>query len=209
MKNLSLVMIAAGMSSRMGTVKQLLPVNENLCCLEYALSKYLSSDFFEIKLVLGYKKEEIENKLSSNLKKLISVVYNPYYRSGVGTSVSAGVAALSSESDACMFALADMPYIDSRFLDEFIVAWRKDPDKILAPYHKGKRGNPVIFPKTFYAVLSRLSGDKGGRDLLSLYPESVIAFDTEHRSILKDLDVMEDWNAFKNTVKRGDFFRYI
>jgi len=72
------ILLAAGISSRMGSVKALLPW-ENKTLIEWQIEKIKESGIEEIIVVLGSNAEEIQNKIN-NLD--ISIVLNPDYEKG-------------------------------------------------------------------------------------------------------------------------------
>ncbi len=56
------------------------------------------------------------------------------------------------------------------------------------PTWRGKRGNPVLWPRTHFARLAALDGDVGGKALLAEFAEHVIEVAVESDGILADID---------------------
>ena len=90
----SAILLAAGRASRMGKLKQLMPLGESTI-LEQTLDNLLASKVSEVIVVLGYKAEEITRRLSGRPAK---VVVNPLYRKGIGTSIAAGLKFVEPEA---------------------------------------------------------------------------------------------------------------
>lgn len=84
---ISVLVLAAGMSQRMGSPKQLLRMGETTL-LERTLSNIRRANVDEIILVLGFAAEEIQRTISTN--GLVTVI-NHEYQQGMGTSLSAGL----------------------------------------------------------------------------------------------------------------------
>lgn len=194
---LSLVFAAAGMSNRMGVQKQLMRLSDGRSLAEFSLANYLKIGFSEIKAVIGSSRTEVEGALSRFDDPRISFIFNPDYEKGLGTSVAAGVRALSEDSDGCMIALADMPYVTSSMLESLVSCWEKDIKKIAAPCFEGRRGNPVIFPKSCFEELACLSGDRGGASVIKSRPELLYLAEMDNGGFLKDIDFLDEWHIFE------------
>src|SRR5712672_2485285 len=88
------VVLAAGMSRRMGTPKQLLKIGDETI-LERTLNNVRASDAGEIVLVLGHAADAIEKTVATQDLK---IVRNSDYQQGMGTSLRRGLAAVSAEA---------------------------------------------------------------------------------------------------------------
>jgi molybdenum cofactor cytidylyltransferase len=101
------VILAAGMSSRMGGAKQLLRLGEHTL-LEHVLENVRTSGVGDIVLVLGHAAETIRKSIDA---KNLNIVVNDAYREGMGSSLQTGVSALPAEIDAAFIVLADQPFV--------------------------------------------------------------------------------------------------
>lgn len=180
----SAILLAAGRASRMGKLKQLMPLGESTI-LEQTLDNLLASKVSEVIVVLGYKAEEITRKLSG---RPVKVVVNPLYRKGMGTSIAAGLKFVDSQAQAVMLVLGDQPYVDSHTIDRLIDAFGSDSKGIAIPVFKKKRGHPLIFDRKYQAQLSRLSGDVGGREIIKQNPEDVLEVPVDCEGVVIDID---------------------
>ena len=121
-----------------------------------------------------------------------AVVRNDEYGSGQDTSVRHGVAvARDLDADAALFALGDMPAVNSESIDRHVSAYRVGVGDVLAAAHDGTRGNPVIFDFSHLRVLSDLPGDTGGRDIL-LGTRNSALIETGDPGVLIYIDRPED-----------------
>ena len=114
MKHLSAiagVILAAGMSKRMGSPKQLLKLGDKYL-LQLVVEAAVKSKLEKIYLVLGYQHERILGKLHGLRKNpKIEILHNPGFEEGMSSSVKYGVGAAQSEFDAVMFLLGDQPFV--------------------------------------------------------------------------------------------------
>jgi molybdenum cofactor cytidylyltransferase len=182
--SVSAILLAAGKSSRMGKLKQLMPLGDNTM-LEQTLDNLLGSKAAEVIVVLGYKAEEVVKRLSG---RPIKVVVNPLYRKGMGTSIAAGLKFVDSQAQAVMLTLGDQPYVNSLTIDRLIGEFGGSDKGIAIPTYKGQRGHPLIFARKYQAPLSHLSGDIGGREIIKEHHEDVLEVPVDCEGIIIDID---------------------
>jgi molybdenum cofactor cytidylyltransferase len=94
-----------------------------------------------------------------------------------------------------LIALGDMPYIAPDLVAEMIRDHSGLGDhetRISFPVHEGRRGNPVLWGRGFFAALGELSGDMGGRQVLSENPAAVNSIGWHDDSIHRDIDTPAD-----------------
>jgi molybdenum cofactor cytidylyltransferase len=109
----SAVVLAAGMSTRMGRNKLLLTFRDKPLVV-HAVDTLLASKAGEIIVVLGYESEKVWDRLedyagqvsNEGQRRRLRLVKNPDYRDGLSTSVRTGVQAVSPEAEAIMIYLA-------------------------------------------------------------------------------------------------------
>src|SRR5215467_13468252 len=112
----SAVVLAGGMSRRMGVPKQLLRI-EGKPLLEHTLANVRASAVHEIILVLGFAADEIEKEISP---RGLKIARNESYEQGMGTSLRTGLAAVDPQSTAALMILADQPFVRPATLDRLI-----------------------------------------------------------------------------------------
>ena len=78
-------------------------------------------------------------------------------------------------SDGAIVLLADMPRIDAPTIDRLIAAFAPAAGaEIVVPTFGGKRGNPVLWSRRFFADLMAVEGDTGGRHLIGANADAVV-----------------------------------
>jgi len=63
-----------------------------------------------------------------------------------------------------------------------------DPDEIIVPTCDRKRGNPVLWPHSYFAEIAELSGDVGARALIDRHADQVRLLAIDDPAILVDVD---------------------
>ena len=202
----SAVVLAGGMSRRMGVPKQLLRI-EGKSLLEHTLASIRASGVHEIILVLGFAADEIEKEISPQGLK---ITRNEAYQQGMGTSLRAGLAAVDSQSTAALIILADQPFVQPATLDrliEFHGSFKKSArPQIVVPTYRGFRGNPVLLDRTVFPELRGLSGDVGCRAIFGDHTSGIYKLPVDDAGILLDIDNPEDLekiNQLRSGLSRG------
>jgi CTP:molybdopterin cytidylyltransferase MocA len=116
---------------------------------------------------------------------------------GMAASLRAALAALPESLSGVMILPADMPEIDTPDLRALIDAFRDAPGIWQATAADGTPGHPVIFPADLLGELARVSGDRGGRDLLARHADRLHRLALPGRRTVTDLDTPEDWARWR------------
>ncbi len=121
----------------------------------------------------------------------VRIVENPEFEHGLSTSVRAGVAALSSESEAVVILLADQPRVTADAINRLIDSYVREGKRIVASTYRGAVGVPVLFDAALYLELLTLEGDAGARSVIETYPQHGVAVPLEDDQ-WEDVDTPED-----------------
>jgi len=203
----SAVVLAAGLSTRMGRNKLLLTFRDKPLVV-HAVDTLLASKVGEIIVVLGYESEKVWDRLDDNQdrvsnagqKSRVLLVENPDYREGLSTSVRTGVQAISPEADAIMIYLADQPLLEpadvNRIIEGFAAA-KTENKTIVVPFFKGERGNPVVLDASLRDSILGIVGDVGCKGVIKRYPEKVYAIEMNNDHVVRDVD---DAQAYERLV---------
>lgn len=184
---LSILILAAGSSSRLGQPKQLIKFRgQTLIERTITIAKTISE---EILVVLGANSTQIKSHISS-FSENTKTVHNLNWQSGMGTSIRVGVEILAKKSDAILILLSDQPFISQFFLQELVQTFAESTSFIGASCYENELGVPMIFDKTIFAELLNLSGEKGAKSFLSQYKNSVSIVDFPEG--IMDIDTPED-----------------
>ena len=122
----------------------------------------------------------------------VAFVHNPDYTKGLSSSLKAGIGAVPEAAGGAGVLLGDMPQITAAHLDHLIAALAEDRgNSIIVPTHAGKRGNPVLWPRAYFAEMLQLEGDAGARRLLAAHASRVREVDVGTDAIFADVDTPE------------------
>ncbi len=188
----SAIVLAAGMSRRMGAPKQLLRAG-GISLLEHTLTHVRKSTVGDIILVLGFAAEQIREQISTEGLK---VVINEAYQEGMASSLRAGIAALAPQTQAALIVLADLPLVRPRTLDRLIEHHRKFHPQIVIPTYKGFRGNPVLLDRSVFTEVTDLRGDIGCRAIFGKHTENIARLEVDDPGIILDVDTRQDFEKY-------------
>ncbi|WP_298817737.1 nucleotidyltransferase family protein [Chloroflexus sp.] len=186
------LLLAAGLSSRMGQPKQLLAWRGQPL-VTYVARQALASQLAGLTVVVGASADQVREALR---ELPVTIITNPSYQEGLGTSLAAGLRALPADSDAAMVLLVDQPLVTTRLIDELIAAYHAAPDALaLVPTYQGQRGNPVIIAAPLFAELQTLRGDTGARAIFNRHAERIVWHEVADPAIVIDVDTPEAWRS--------------
>jgi molybdenum cofactor cytidylyltransferase len=187
--NVAALVLAAGQSARMGGANKLLAEVDGVPMVLRTVNAALASKAASVTVVLGHEAEKIEALLAG---RRIDIVRNPRFAQGMSTSLRAGLAALPAEAEAAVVLLADMPRVSAVHVDRLIDAFEAKRPAIVVPQRDGRRGNPILWPREFFAQMQAVAGDQGARGLLEAHAPRVRTVDMDDDAIHADVDTPAD-----------------
>jgi CTP:molybdopterin cytidylyltransferase MocA len=178
------ILLAAGEGSRLGQPKALVELDgQTLAERGVALLRDGGAD--PVVVVTGAAPVDIRG---------VRVVHNPQWRSGMGSSLVAGLQALEHlpAAGAAVIALADQPLVGAAAVRRLVAAYRDGAGVAVAAY-AGKPRNPVLIAREHWAAVAGLAaGDTGARPFLRAHPELVTLVECGDTGSPDDVDTPED-----------------
>ncbi|MBW2370443.1 MAG: nucleotidyltransferase family protein [Deltaproteobacteria bacterium] len=186
------IILAAGMSKRLGKPKQLLKIGGEFI-INRVVDTALESHLDTVVLILGHRHADILPVLGDRLKTPnLKVEINRDYRKGMSQSLRCGVLSVKSRYDAIMFLLGDQPLLDSETIDHLIEQYRSSDKPICVPLCRGERKNPTLFSSRYYDSLLNIQGDTGARAIIKNQPEDVLFVEINRPELFLDVDTPGD-----------------
>ncbi|HUC61593.1 MAG TPA: molybdopterin-binding/glycosyltransferase family 2 protein [Alphaproteobacteria bacterium] len=180
------LLLAAGLSRRMGKANKLLAEIDGAPMVARAADAILASKASPVLVVTGHEAERVRAALAG---RALGFVHNPDYAQGLASSLKRGLASLPGDVDGALICLGDMPRIAPAGIDRLIAAFNPVEGRaICVPTYRGKRGNPVLLAKRYFSEMQRLSGDTGARPLLGQHHDMVAEVEMDDDGVLIDVD---------------------
>lgn len=189
MNTISAIILAAGLSIRMGAPKQLLKWR-NKTLIRIVTENVLGSIIDEALVVTGYRGKEV----TAALKGLpVRIIYNPCYEQGQGASLASGVQAIEKSASDFMVFMSDQPLITPHLINMIIGEFKKRRCLALRPTYNGQPGHPVVFNHSLIAALKLLKGDAGARQVLKKLGNQVHYLPVQDEAVIFDIDTPEEF----------------
>jgi molybdenum cofactor cytidylyltransferase len=187
------ILLAAGLSRRMGRAKLLLPL-EGRPVVRHAAEGLLAAGIDPLTAVVGPDGEAVAAALAD---LPVRIVVNPHPEAGQASSLVAGIAALPSATEAVLVALGDQPFVPAEVIRELIYALQAADKVIAAPRYTDGLGNPVLFRAAVFAELLALGGDRGARAVVERDPGRVALIELD-RPMPEDVDTPDDYARLRS-----------
>jgi molybdenum cofactor cytidylyltransferase len=173
----------------MGKVNKLLAQVDGKPMVAHVTESLLASQARPLAVVTGHDYAAVEAVLP---KRGFTLAHNPDFASGLSSSLRRGLAALPEDIDGVLVCLGDMPRVSPAIVNRLIAAFNPlEGRAICVPTWQGKRGNPVLFARRFFAEMQEIAGDTGARALIGEHAEVVCEVPMDDDAVLLDVDTPE------------------
>lgn len=187
------IVLAAGLSTRMGSPKMLLAW-QGSTVLETVLKNVTESPIDDVILVYGAWKNEIL-KISGIFP--IQSVYNPDFSNGsMLVSLQTGLRHIHEPSDGFMIILGDQPMLSRSIIEKLILDFRSTGKKLLLPSFNYRRGHPWLIDISLKNEILGIEEPRTLRDFLKSHETDIYYSVVDDPNILTDLDTPEDYQKY-------------
>ena len=194
-RRVAAIVLAAGSSTRMSPRNKLLVEDDRgMAMAARVAAACCASRADEVLVVTGHQATAVEEAVR-RAAPAARFVHATDYAQGLSASLRAGLCALGTDVTAALICLGDMPLVSAEEMDRVIAAWCPEEERlIVVPTHRGKRGNPVLWDRRFFAEMTALQGDTGARGLFRLHADLVSEVELAGEAVLVDFDTPESLN---------------
>jgi len=184
------VLLAAGLSSRMGQSKPLLPFGEQTI-IDQILSTLMKCSIDEVLVVTGYMREAVEEQLSG---WAVRSVFNPEFDTGeMLSSVQVGLRSASIDAEAAMILLGDQPSLEETVVEMVLTDYRDGKGDIVIPSYQMRRGHPIIIGRAYWKDILDLGEGETLRDFFKGATEVIHHVEVSTPTVLRDMDTPADY----------------
>nr|WP_284154968.1 nucleotidyltransferase family protein [Algicella marina] len=194
--NISILLLAAGQSRRMGDRDKLLEEIGGQPLLRRSAKTAVDAGLAEVLVVVPPD----ATARRATLKGVgTRIVVAELAAEGMAASLRAGLAAISQGTDAVIVALADMPEVSVQTYAALAAAFAPDKGAEIcrAVTEGGRPGHPVLFGTRFFESLGALEGDEGARSVLAEAGDFVRDVPVSGDAAILDLDTPEQWAEYR------------
>jgi len=192
------IILAAGKSSRMGTLKSNLKFNNKKTFLTKIVDSLRDSGIVDIFVVAGYKADEVQ-QFHKGLD--VRFVFNPdYEKEGQISSLKSALRVIGSDYFGTIMCLIDHPAVTPETISKLIEEANNRSDVIVIPRYCKKTGHPVYIGRKLFPEIINLKPDYPLNRFINrnLKPaKKVLYIDVADKYILQDIDTQTDYLEFQ------------
>ena len=194
------IILSAGLSSRLGDFKPLLPLGEELI-LERVISLYRSAGVPDIRVVAGYRAGEV---MALAGRCGARPVFNPDYAQGMYSSVIAGISDLAPDCAGFFMHPVDIPLVRRQTLIDLQNAFNQGKASVYYPTFLETRGHPPLISGSYVKALKTATEQGGLRGFLNGHEADAVNVPVVDQYILKDIDMPEDYAWALGRIENHD-----
>ncbi|HXY82945.1 MAG TPA: nucleotidyltransferase family protein [Candidatus Saccharimonadales bacterium] len=187
---LTLIILAAGKSTRMHGVNKLLAKVGGIPMIRRVLQAALESKVDEVIVVLGFE----ANKIHKEIENLpCRIVINKEYEKGQSSSLIVGMKAIKSSTHAVLILPADIARIDTQSINLVATSYNKEDGSIVCAAHNGRLGHPILFSKAVFDEIMMITEETSGlKSLVMKHRNELRLVETGNENILTDVDTPDE-----------------
>lgn len=202
MKDTAIVILAAGNSSRFGSSKQLVRLN-NKTLIQHVIDEAVGSAATPVIVVIGANADIIAQGIN---KSQVQIVLNESWKSGMAGSIATGVnaAIASGKIKNIILTVSDQPFVSTSLFNRLYQVKKEGTKSIVASSYADTIGTPALFTQKYFDGLLSLNGEDGAKKILQNnredvatidFPQGEIDIDTQmdYQNLLRDKNSLEDF----------------
>ncbi|MFK7810545.1 MAG: NTP transferase domain-containing protein [Saprospiraceae bacterium] len=197
MKNYSIILLAAGLSKRMGVQNKLLLPFRGTTLLEFCADRLLSLRAREIIVVTGHQAPQVQFRLAD---RPFVFTFNRSYKKGMTSSIQQGVSVCDPKSAGALICQGDMPNLevqDLQLIEKTILElMSKNKKGIVQPRIKKRLGNPVFFTRNYFNDILTHEEPNGCKSIIQKNKEYLVKIKLNNKNAFADIDTKSDYGQY-------------
>ena len=187
---LSLIVLAAGKSTRMRGRNKLLVEIERKPMIRRVVEAGLKSKVDEVIVVVGWQGDKIRKALTDLPCRFI---VNKNYEKGQSSSVKAGLKGVVEATQAILILPGDVALIDFESINSVIAEYALRKQLIIIAAYKGKPGHPILLDRQLLAEIEQIDEKTFGLKAVVMNHEAAVRLiETGSPGVLRDIVTPED-----------------
>ena len=190
-RSIGAVVLAAGMATRMGQMKVLLPWADDRTIIEHIVRQLTLAriDPDNVVVVTGNEAARVKDVLQNTG---VTVVHNPLYSTGeMLSSLKIGLETMPAYVSATLAVLGDQPRIEPKTVQMVTGAYAEGAGQIVAPSFQMRRGHPLLLDRRYWREMLELPVDGSPRQVINAHKDDITYVLVDNDSVLKDVDTPE------------------
>jgi molybdenum cofactor cytidylyltransferase len=190
---ISLIVLAAGKSTRMKENKLLLRTNDETL-VERVVSNATKSNADETIVVLGYEAEKIRDRLA---RFRCRTIVNDKFEKGQSESVKVGLSAVAKDPKAVMILPADVALVEASSINKVMDEYHSSESRIVIASYRHESGHPILLDRTLFPEISQIDeATLGLKAVIDRHRAEVKYVDVGTENVLIDIDTREEFDEY-------------
>ncbi|MBQ1236497.1 MAG: NTP transferase domain-containing protein [Oscillospiraceae bacterium] len=185
------IIVAAGMSSRMGEFKPMLNIG-SISIAQRIVANFHQAGVDRIVMITGFNATTLERHLSGN--GIIFLRNENYETTQMFDSAKIGLEYLKDKCDRILFTPVDIPLFTSATVKTLVDSGAE----LACPVCQGQQGHPLLIASRLVDSILADSGEGGLQGAISRCGSPMQKIEVEDAGILHDADTPEDYRALLN-----------
>lgn len=181
------LIVAAGMSSRMGDFKPMLNIG-SISIAQRIVANFRQAGVDKIVMITGFNATPLERHLAGN--GIVFLRNENYETSQMFDSAKIGLEYLKDKVDIILFSPVDIPLFSSTTVEKLI----QSDTKLACPVCEGEDGHPIRIASSLVDIILSYSGGGGLKGALASCGEEMQRIPVDDPGILHDADTPEDYS---------------
>lgn len=187
------VILAAGMSTRMGRAKALLPVSETDTFVSRIVRTFLEAGVDDVVVVLGHDADAIAGSLVQS-GVAVRFVINQAYQTGQSSSVLRGLNAIDRPGvTAMLLTLVDVPLVSAATIRAVTERYQQTHAPIVRPVRGNDHGHPVLIDRSLFPLLRAADPARGIKPIVRAHVSAAGDVAVDDAGSFLDIDTPEDY----------------
>jgi len=182
------LIVAAGMSSRMGQFKPMLNIG-SISVAQRVIATLHQVGVSKIVMVTGYNATILERHLAGN--GIIFLRNEDYETTQMFDSVKIGLAYLQDKCDKVLFTPVDVPLFTARTANALL----ESGAKLACPMCDGIQGHPILIANELIPEILRDCGEQGLKGAMDRCSVPLNRIEVDDPGTVHDADTPEDFSA--------------
>lgn len=188
-KDIPIIILAAGSSSRLGQSKQLVKSDKTPLLLK-TVRTAMDAGFVQIIVVLGFN-YDIHASLIQTLP--VEILNHKEWKKGMGSSLKAGLKFVIEKEhlpDALVISVCDQPYLSAQHLQQLVEKYSTTSCAIVASAYNNSNGVPALFDSSLYQQLLHIEDSQGAKTIIQKNTQAMVSIEWPEGSF--DIDTPDD-----------------
>ena len=182
------VIVAAGMSSRMGDFKPMMNIG-SISIAQRIVATLHQAGVERIIVVTGYNAQQLERHLAGN--GLIFLRNEAYASTQMFDSAKIGLSYLRDKCDQILFTPVDIPLFTALTVTKLL----ESAAPLACPVCEGKTGHPLLISSSLLDTILSDRGENGLQGAISRCGVTMTQVPVEDPGVLHDADTPEDYQS--------------